>query len=170
MDFSELVFKRRSKRSYTDRMVEAEKIEKLLRAAMAAPSAGNEQPWHFIICKDRDKLKRITEFHGYASMLNEAPLAIVVVADLSLEKYDGFWVQDCAAAVQNMLLMAENLKLGACWLGVHPNEMRVKNTKDLFEMPESVQPLAIISVGYPIRESKILDRYKPERVHQEVWE
>jgi nitroreductase len=112
----EAIFKRRSIRKYTDKVVPDDLIEKILRAAMAAPSAGNQQPWHFVVIDDRDTLIEITKFHQYAQMLKEASHAIVVCGDLSLKKHEGYWVQDCSAAMQNMLLMAQDLGLcGMAW-------------------------------------------------------
>jgi len=163
------IFKRRSIRQYLDKEVEKEKVEKLLKAAMAAPSAGNEQPWHFIVIKEREHLNRLAEIHPYASMLKEAPLAVAVCADLNEQKYEGFWVQDCSAATENILLEAVNLDLGAVWLGVYPAEKRVKDIKEYLELPENVVPLSIISVGYPAGDKPGSGRFKPERVHYGSW-
>jgi nitroreductase len=92
------IFKRRSIRKYKDKKVEKEKIEKLLKAAVAAPSAGNEQPWHFVVIRDRNILNHLAEVHPYAKMLKDAPLAVAVCGDLNKQRHEGFWVQDCAAA------------------------------------------------------------------------
>ena len=97
--------------------VTEEQLEEILRAAMAAPSAGNQQPWHFIVINDRSILKEIPKFHPYANMLNEAPYAIVVCGDTSVERHKSYWVQDCFAATQNMLLMHAEMGLGSVWLG-----------------------------------------------------
>jgi len=118
------IFERRSIRKYKKKKVEEEKIEKLLKAATAAPSAGNEQPWHFIVIRDRDKLNHLAEVHPYAKMLKEASLAIAVCADLDKQRHEGFWVQDCAAATQNILLEAVSLDLGAVLIGAYPNQER----------------------------------------------
>ena len=112
------IISRTSVRSYTNQPIEQEKIELLLRAAMAAPSACNKQPWHFVVINDRKMLDKIPSFSPYASMVKEAPLAIVVCGDLD-KALDGweqdFWIQDCAAATENILLMAHGLGLGAVW-------------------------------------------------------
>ncbi|MBN1766034.1 MAG: nitroreductase family protein, partial [Sedimentisphaerales bacterium] len=120
MDALEAIFKRRSIRRFTDQPISDEIVEQLLRAAMAAPSAHNEQPWHFVTINDRTILEKITEVHPYAQMLKEAPLAICVCGDKSLENDPGvdYWVQDCSAATENILIAATALGLGSCWLGI----------------------------------------------------
>ncbi len=165
----EAIFKRRSIRKYSSEKVPEELIEKILRAGMAAPSAGNEQPWHFIIINDKDILHEIPKFHPYSQMLKEASHAIVVCSDQSLLKYQGYWVQDCAAATENMLLMAQDLGLGAVWLGVYPTEDRVKALKELLSLPEGITPFCIISLGYPGETKEPVDRFNPDRIHRNKW-
>ena len=164
------IFTRRSIRRYEDRPVEEEKLEKLLRAAMYAPSAGNEQPWHFVLIKNRDTLTKITAFHPYTQMLKEAGLAIVVCADTRHVKFDGaFWVQDIAASIQNILLQGKALGLGTCWCGVYPREEFVVKVSQLIDLPDYIKPVAIVAVGYPAEEGRVGERYKPDRVHYEKW-
>ena len=164
------IFARRSIRKYQDTPVEKEKLQMVLKAAMAAPSAGNGQPWHFVVIDDRTTLNRITEFHQYSQMLKEAPVAVVVCGDTGDERYRGFWVQDCAAATQNILLEAHDQGLGTVWLGVYPNESHIKNVKDLLDLPETVYPLSIIAVGYPNEQKEPADRYTDEKVHWNRWQ
>ncbi len=165
----EEIFERRSIRKYQDKNVEAEKIEKLLEAAVAAPSAGNEQPWHFIVIKDRERLAHLAEIHPYAKMLKEAPLAIAVCADLDKQKHEGFWVQDCSAATQNILLEAVSLDLGAVWIGCHPAEDREKEVSEYLEVPANFKTLSLISVGYPAEEKGRADRLSEDIIHYEKW-
>src|SRR5512142_911151 len=106
MDALEAILTRRSVRRYTPEPIAEELLHELLDAAMHAPSAGNEQPWHFVVVTDRETLAAIPRFHPYAVMLRQAPAAIVVCGDPTLEKYHGYWVQDCAAATENLLLAA----------------------------------------------------------------
>ena len=113
------IFSRRSIRKFKDKTLSKEDLDKIIRAGMVAPSAGNEQPWHCILIDDKKILNEITKVHPYSSMLKEVNYAIVVCGDLTLEKYEGFWVQDCSAATQNMLLMITSLGLGSVWLGTH---------------------------------------------------
>jgi nitroreductase len=163
------IFERRSIRKYTGEDVPEDLIEQILRAAMAAPSAGNAQPWHYIIVDDRHILNEIPKFHPYSQMLKQASHAIVVCGDQSLEKYKGFWVQDCSAAMQNMLLMAQHLGLGAVWLGVYPVEERVNALKKLLGLPDGVIPLSIMSLGYPAEDKEPADRFNTSRIHKNKW-
>ncbi len=163
------IFERRSIRAYTGQPVEDSQIEAICRAAMAAPSAGNEQPWHFVILRDPATLHAITQFHEYAFMLDQSPVAIAVCGDRAEEKFEGFWVQDCAAAVQNMLLKATELGLGSVWLGIHPVEDRVEGLARLLNVPRSVIPFAVVALGHPDETRQPEDRFKPERIHQDKW-
>ena len=165
----EAILSRRSIRRYTSEPVSDDLEEELLRAAMSAPSAGNERPWHFVIIKDRRTMKSIQEFHPFARMLDEAPMAILVCGDVNLEKYHGFWVQDCSAATENILIAARALGLGAVWLGLHPLEERVTGMRKLLGIPDHVVPLSLVSVGYPKDEPRPADRYQAARVHYDRW-
>jgi nitroreductase len=169
MDTFEAIYGRRSIRQYTDQPVTEELVTELIRAAMAAPSAGNEQPWHFVIIDDRKKLDVIPKFHPYAAMLKEAPVAIAVCGDTHLERHTGFWVQDCSAAIQNLLLAAHAKGLGACWLAVYPRDDRVARTKLLLALPEKVIPLAIVALGYPAEKKGREDRFDKSRIHHNKW-
>ena len=122
------ILARRSIRRYTGEKVNGEAIQKVLEAGMAAPSAGNQQPWHFIVLDDRTVLDAVPEHHPHSSMIREAPVAILVCGDISAEKHQGYWVQDCAAATQNMLLAVTDLGLGAVWLwGLPPRGPRTRS-------------------------------------------
>lgn len=160
---------RRSIRKYTAQPVPQELVTRLLEAAMSAPSAGNEQPWEFIVITDREVLQAITKVHPYSQMLKEAPLAIVVSGNLEREKYPGFWVEDCSAATENILLEAENIGLGGVWLGVYPHDERVKGLAELLGLPSSVVPLSIVALGYPAEKKPPSERFDPSRVHTNRW-
>lgn len=166
MDAIEAILTRRSVRSYTDQPVSEDTIQLLLEAAVSAPSAGNQQPWQFIVITDREILRSIPTVHPYAAMLNQAPLAIAVCGDLSRERFHGFWAQDCSAATQNILLAARASGLGAVWLGVYPLEDRVKGLQKLLDMPDSVIPLSLISIGFPTSEQRRVDRLEAGRIHR----
>ena len=164
----EAILSRRSIRKYTDKEVSKELEVNLLKAAMAAPSAHNRQPWHFIIIRDRDILKKITEFHRHSQMLKEASLAIIVCGDNEVQKTD-FWIHDCSAATENILIAAQAFGLGAVWLGVHPSDDYIKGVKELLQIPDHVTPLGIISIGYPAEEKPPGNRFDPSKVHENKW-
>jgi nitroreductase len=169
MDTLETIFTRRSIRAYTDQPIPAEITENLLRAAMQAPSAGNQQAWQFVVITSRPKLNGLAEVLPYGKMLTTAPLSIVVCGDLEREKSKGYWVQDCAAATQNILLAAHAYGLGAVWLGVYPREQRALDVRKALGIPESVMPLCAIAIGYPAEQKPRADRYDPARVHHNGW-
>ncbi|MGC9468227.1 MAG: nitroreductase family protein [Anaerolineae bacterium] len=167
MDALETIFTRRSIRKYTGQPVSEENLKTLLEAAMNAPSANNRQPWHFIVVDDRAQLNGIMEAHPYSKMLAEAPMAIIVVGDTATSS--SYFQQDCAAAIENLLLAARAMGLGTVWLGVYPNEKRVEGIAELFGIPEPYVPLAVIAVGHPAEEKGRVDRYKEEKVHRNNW-
>ena len=168
-DFIQTMLERRSIRRYTDAEVSDEVIRELLKAAMSAPSAMNQQPWHFTVIRNRETLNAITGLHPYSSMLKEASAAIVVSGDHSREVTENYWVQDCSAATQNILLAASSLGIGAVWLGVYPRKERVEAIKRLLNMPAHVSPLSIISLGMPAEKKEPVDRYQEDRIHWEKW-
>ena len=166
VDCLDMILSRRSIRAYTDEPVTQVQIEQLLRAAMSAPSANNEQPWQFVVIDERELLDTIPdEVHPYAQMLKEAPVAILICGEPRRQHHAGYWEQDCAAATQNLLLAAHSLGLGAVWLGVHPREKRVRRMRRLLNLPDSLVPFALIAIGWPAEEKPPSDRYDPERVH-----
>lgn len=168
-NFQEIITTRRSIRKYLKQAVNQEQIDILLEAAMFAPSARNEQPWHFIAVTDREMLNKIMQSHPYAAMLKDASLAIVVLADINIEKTEGYWVQDCSAATQNILLSAHAMGLGSVWLGVYPREERMLAVKTLFNLPENIQPLSIIAIGYTNEQKAQPERFIKERIHYNNW-
>ena len=169
MDLFEALYTRRSIRSFTDEAVAEADLETLLRAAMAAPSAGNAQPWHFVAVTDRALLDAIPGIHPYAAMCKTAQAAVVVCAELSLEKYPGYWVLDCAAATQNLLLAARGLGIGSVWCGLYPQQERMTAMAGLLKLPEGIAPHALVALGHPAQEFKKIDRFKPERIHRNGW-
>ena len=160
------IFTRRSIRRYSADPVGEEDVKTLLEAAMAAPSAGNSQPWHFIVVTDRQTLDALAEVHTYGKMLFEAPLCIAVCGDPSLSRH---WVQDCSAATENLLLAVAALGLGAVWLGVHPGADRVAAIRKVLRIPESIAPLNLISIGHPAEEKEPRTQYDELRVHRGWW-
>ncbi len=169
MDTLEAIHTRRSIRRYTSQSVEDELIQEILAAGMSAPSAGNQQPWQFIVITNKSVLEEIPHISPYAAMVREAPVAILICGDLKLERFKGFWVQDCSAATQNMLLAAHALGLGAVWTGIYPMQDRVEGFKKLLRIPEDVIPFALIPIGYPAQQSRRENRLKEDRIHYNHW-
>ena len=160
---------RRSIRKYTPQSVSAEIIEYLLEAAQSAPSAGNEAPWHFIVINSRSFLDKIAELHPNAGPLKEAQAAIVVCADMQLEQLKGFWVQDCSAATENILIAAKTKGLGSVWLGFYPRQERVESLRKLIWLPENIVPFSVVALGYPAEEKPYQKRFNSQRVHFNGW-
>jgi len=167
----DLIFKRRSIRQYTDQPVEREVLVQLLRAAMAAPSAVNSQPWEFVVItspEGMDGLRKILPLGRY-----NAPTAIVVCGSPIRARNPAgllFWVQDCSAAIQNILLAATGMGLGTVWIGVHPVPGLGRQVRKTLHIPPHVTPLGVIYVGYPAEEKTSRTRYNESRVHWGVYD
>ncbi len=169
MDIFTALHTRRSVRAFTEQPVSDDDIHALLDAAMAAPSAGNAQPWQFIIVDDKELLKAVPGINPYAGMAPNAPVSILVCGDLSAEKYPGFWVQDCSAAIQNLLLAARGKGLGTVWTGIYPMADRIHGFIRLCNLPEHIVPLALVVVGHPVRDQDWKSRFSAEKVHRNIW-
>ncbi len=160
------IFNRRSVRKFKAKDVEKEKISKIIRAAMQAPSATNQQPWEFIVVDEKDKVEKLSEFSPYSKMLMEAPIAIVILERQGLRAQE-FAPQDLGACTENLLLQVVEEGLGAVWMGVGKNNPRESFLIDMFNLPKSIRPFAVIAIGYPDDENanKFVDRYDETRVH-----
>jgi nitroreductase len=163
------IFQRRSIRKFIEKPVDKKIIDLLLKAAMNAPSAGNEQPWEFVVIDDRAILNQIPQFHPYAAMTTQAPVAIVVCADENKFNHGEFWIQDCSAASENILLEITEQGLGGVWVGIYPKEDRVKGLKELLNLPENIIPFSLIPFGYAGEEKKENDRSDKSRIHYNQW-
>lgn len=164
------IFKRRSVRAYTEQKVSRETLIQLLQAAMAAPSAKNSRPWEFVVITKEETMAqfRARLKHGDYN----APAAIAVLANLSLAESDSsyrFWVQDCSAAVENILIAAAGMGLGTVWIGSYPKEDVIKIEQEILGIPEEIYPLALIYVGYPAEENPPRTQYEEARVHWERY-
>ena len=169
MDAIEAILTRRSVRNYTKKPISEKDVKDLLEAAMSAPSAGNEQPWHFIIIDDPNILSKVPTFHNHAQMLKNASVAILVCCDMNLDDHKGMWIQDCSAATENILIAVRAKDLGAVWLGIYPREVRIKGMIDLLKLPKNIMPFSLISIGHPAEDQGRADRYKESRIHYNIW-
>jgi nitroreductase len=165
------LFSRRSIRVYRQQDVSDDLVRDLLEAAMAAPSAVAKDPWSFVVVRNRDMLSKIAEGLPNGKMLRDAALGIVVCGDLQRahDRQLSYLLQDCSAAIENLLLAASALGLGACWLGVHPREERVKHIRALLSIPDPVIPIATIAIGWPAESPSPRTRYREDAVHRETW-
>jgi nitroreductase len=168
MDTIEAIFTRRSVRHYTNQPIDEEDIHLLLKAGMQSPTAGNAQPCHFVLVKDHALLERIPEFHTSAAFVPNAPLGILICADTIIAKPNR-WLLDCSTAAQSILLAAHARQLGACWLGIEPVPERINGFRQLFNLPEHIAPVCMITVGHPAKTPPPEERYNPERVHINGW-
>ncbi len=157
------IFTRTSIRQFENKEVEQEKVEKLLRAAMQAPTAGNQQPWVFYVVKDKDVLEKLSKSSPYAGCAKNAPMAIVVGY-----KNDVFFPElcevDCAIACENIWLEADELGLGTVMLAYAPFEDRMKPAEEALNMPEGVHAFAVLPIGYPVKKAAQQDRYDESKV------
>ena len=168
MELYEALKTRRSIRSYTRDDVSDALIEKIIAAAMQAPSAGNQQPWQFIVVRDRAALDSVPGYHPYCKMIEQAQVAILVCGDPEGKDWPDFWVQDCSAAVQNLLLAARAEGLGTVWTGIYPVEERINGFRATFELPQRIIPFAMVPVGWPGKQSfKEINRYNAALIHRE---
>ena len=162
---------RTSIRDYEARPVEKEKIEKMLRAAMAAPTAMNKQPWHFVVVDQRNVLDALAGANPYAKMLKKAPLAIVVCGNTDKMIEGGgrdFWIQDASAATENLLLAAHAMGLGAVWTGAYPSEERCISISKVLSLSDNLVPLNMIVVGYPAEHPQPKQKFKEENISYNV--
>ena len=169
METIEAILTRRSIRKYKDQPISDETISLLLKSAMYAPTARNQQPWHFIIIKDKQRLNALAEIHPYGKMLKQAGAAILIAGDITLEITEAYICQDCAAASQNLLLAASDQGLGTVWLGVYPREERMKEISKFLQLPENIIPVSLISVGVPDETKSQPERFLKDRLHFEQW-
>ena len=171
-DTLKTIFARKSVRTYRSEAVSDEKLQVLVRAGMAAPTAVDKRPWEFVVVTDRAVLKQLADALPYAKMADRAAAAIVVGGDVR-KQWGGmesdYWIMDCSAATQNILLAAESMGLGAVWTAVYPEESRVRAVRQILGIPHHVVPLNLIPVGMPAGREKAKDKYDPRQVHWNKW-
>ena len=169
MELFEALHTRRSIRKYQDKEISEELVKKILAAAMMAPSTGDARTWHFIIVTDQDKKNKIKEVHPYVGMVPHAPLGILICGDLTKERFEGFWPQDCSAAMQNLLLAAHASGLGAVWTGIYPIEERIEKFNKIFDLPKHIIPFGLAVMGWPAQEVRSEERYTEDVIHFNGW-
>ena len=162
-----IIFSRRSIRQYADEPLTEDEIRSLLEAGMAAPSASNIRPWHLVTVTDKTTLAALADAHPHGKMTARAAAAIAVCGDPSAAPH--YWVQDCSAATENILIAAAALGLGAVWLGCHPNQDRETAIRQVLNIPERIGVLSLISVGRPAEHKPARTQYDPSRDHRERW-
>lgn len=161
-----VIFARRSIRRYTDEPVDETDLQALLEAGMAAPSGSNRKPWRFVVVTDRETLCALAEAHPYGKMLAGAGAAVAVCGDPAVSEW---WVQDCSAATENILIAATMLGLGAVWLGCYGRPEREGPIRDVLGIPDSIKVLSLLSIGHPAEETESRTQYDVGQVHRDRW-
>lgn len=162
---------RRSVRTFEQREVESQKIEKILRAGMQAPSAGNQQPWEFVIVQDEKKKESISKMSPYAGPALNAPYIIIVCANQEKMRFPENMQQDLGACTQNLLLEAVEQGLATLWMSVYPQKERIQCIKESVKLPESIVPYSVVLVGYPNDKNAnhFVDRFDVKKIHFEIY-
>jgi nitroreductase len=169
MDVFEAIFTRRSIRKYTGEPVSEEDINTILRAGSYAPSANNCQPWQFVVIRDPATLQAIPRLQPYTKMAPQAGCAILVCGDKERQRRPGFVLEDCSAAIENILLAAKALGLGTVWCGMHPITRAAKGMTELLGLPKTIIPVGLVVLGHPAEDRQVGERFDPARVHYERW-
>ena len=158
------IFTRVSIRRFEDREVEQEKIEQILKAAMQAPSAGDQQPWEFIVVKDKEILKQLSKVSPYAGPIADAPCAIVNVCNMENCRFPECAYTDMAICTEHEWLEATELGLGGVWLGIYPLEDRIGKCQEVLKLEGDRTVFSLLPIGYPAQERVQEDRFHPERI------
>lgn len=169
MELYEAMRTRRSIRKYTDEPISDDDLQLILEMAMLAPSAMNEQPWQFVVVRSEAGRASLAETSPYTHMAAKAPLVIVVCGDMKRDKAEGMWVQDCSAAIQNLMLAARGRNIGSVWCGVHPVAEREAHIRSALNLPPHIIPLGLICLGHAEGSFKEESRYNSTLVHLETW-
>ena len=163
------IMKRGNTRKFSDRPVDDEAVDRLLRAAMQARAAGNQKPWHFIVVRNEALIKALAHNSMAAGPVRKAPVVLVLLGDERGLSFPESWTMDLAASAENILIEAEHLGLGTQWISVYPHEERIRHIRSLFDLPLEVTPFCIIPVGYPADRPIRLNHYDASRVHRDSF-
>lgn len=169
MELKEAIQLRRSVRKFEEKPVERETVELMLRAAMQAPSAHNQQPWEFLVIRNQDMLQQLARVHQYAAPLAGASVGIVVLLNRKRLSAESFWQQDLAAATQNLLLQAVDLGVSSLWIGIAPSEEKMASVEKICQLPEHVGAFALIALGYSDK-NRFMDRFDEAKIHWETYQ
>lgn len=169
MDVLQAIYTRKSIRKFTGEPLTQEELETVLRAGFSAPSAHNFQPWHFVIIREAEKLEHIAKKHPYGKMAPGAGCAIIACGDTEKQQEEGFLVEDCSAAIQNMLLAAHGIGLGAVWCGIYPKQELMELIKETTKLPDNIIPVGMMVIGHKAQEREATDRYDAAKVHYNQW-
>jgi nitroreductase len=161
-----IIFARRSIRAYSSEPVSEADVESLLQAGMAAPSASNRKPWHFVVVTDKPLLKALADAHPFGKMIAHAEVGIAVCGDPAISEW---WVQDCSAATENILVAIAGLGLGGVWLGCHGRPEREQAVRDVLGIPRKVGVLSLLSIGCPGEDKEARTQYDTSRIHRNRW-
>ncbi len=164
-----IIFKRRSIRRFETRPVEPEKVERILKAGMQAPSAHNLQPWEFLVITEQEKRDAVSKMSPWAGMVAKAPVTIIVIGHQENKDMEKYLPQDLGACTENILLQIAAEGLGGCWMGFYPDEDRVNSVRKYFNLPEDRIPFSVIALGYSPDENRFVDRSDMSRVHYNRW-
>lgn len=163
------IYDRRSIRKYLDKAVNPDLVEEVLRAGLFAPSGYNRQPWEFVVFNEKEIIKEIKSMHPYATSLATAPVCIMVCGDTEKELSKGFYQVDCSAAIENMLLAAKALGLDTCWMGIYPWEEVMNAFSQRFQLPQNIEPFALIALGYGAETYERPNRNNSNKIHYNKW-
>jgi len=169
MEILEALMSRRSIRRYGEVPISKEEEITILKAGMQAPTAHNFQPWEFVVLRNMDMINEVSEFHKYAKMFPKAGFGIVVCGNTEKQSNMGFLVADCSASIQNMLLAAHGMGLGAVWCGIYGSDLYVSKFKEILGLPENIIPIGLVVVGTKAEERTVDERFDENKIHYNTW-
>ncbi|WFA10241.1 nitroreductase family protein [Tissierella sp. Yu-01] len=169
MDIIDVIMTRRSIRKFTGVPITKEQEELILKAGFQSPTAHNTQPWEFVVIRDIEVLKGIKAYHPYAKMIDNAGFVILVCGNTQKQGSLGFLIEDCSASIQNILLAAHGIGLGAVWCGIYGGEGLVDKTRELLDIPDNIIPVGLVVVGNKLEDKSPKDRYDANKIHYDKW-
>lgn len=162
MEIHDAIYNRRSIRKYKNTLVKDEDIDLLMQYAMAAPSSCNKKPWQFYIVKNESKKEEIRQVTRSNNIIS--PVYIVVCGDTKRVNANDFWIQDCSASIENILLGAVALGLGTCWIGLYPFKIPPQDIRKIIEAEDNIIPLGVVALGYPDEVKEARTQYDKKRI------